>query len=102
MKDVQEIIEELRAHPHCLSIDVFTVGDCIDYLNEQIAGEHEEDIAIGINDLTKNDIKVMERHVSSALESMWRNADYSFYPDLEDFDDLSTKIEREIKLLKIL
>ena len=101
-RDIQDIIDELRVHPECLSLDVFTVADCVEYLNEQIAGEHEEDIVIGIDDLTKNDIKVMERHITSNMEAMWRNADCSFYPDLDDFDDLHKKIEREIKLAQIL
>ena len=100
-RDISEIIAELQAHPECLSLDVFTVGDCIDYLNEQIAGEYD-DIEVNKEDLTEKDIKVMERHISSNMEAMWRNMDCSFYPDLDDFDDLLTKIEREIKLAQIL
>lgn len=111
MRNIQDIIDELQAHPDCLILDVYITDYCVEFINDRIIDEYSdvdmtdeqlEQLLISREDLTKNDIKEIKEVVEKSISSLWNNYDGSIYPELYELEDLNKKVSRQAKLLNIL
>lgn len=108
VRNIQDIINELHRHPDCISVDVFTLSDAVEFLNERIEDEYGHEITdtdsllISVDDLTDADVKSIKNHVNNNLSGLWHGWDGSMYPELYELEDLNKKIRRQSKLLDIL
>ena len=111
MRNIQDIIDELQAHPDCLILDVHTTDYCVEFINDRIMDEYSEvdmtdeqleQLLISREDLTSNDIKTIKTYVENSISSLWNNYDGGIYPELYELEDLNTKVSRQAKILNIL
>lgn len=102
VRDIQDIIDELKDHPHYVAGDIFVLEDCIDYINECIADDYGDDFQITENDLSARDKNEIGNYVSNQLYHLWQFMNESIYPDLEYLVDLSVIIDRQTKINQIL
>jgi len=99
MRDIREIIEELREHPDLISDAIFTMDDIIYELNGQLQDINCDGITeLNYNDLTDKDIEVIRENLEEKIEILWDSID--FY--LIQLPDLKKKLKRDIKISKIL
>lgn len=101
MRDIRDIIEELQAHPEYLVADIFIVSDVLDYVQDEINSELEEDYCVDIDDLSASDIFAMKDFMESMMEQVWKHVD-GVYPSYNNLPDLKKKVDRQISLEEIL
>jgi hypothetical protein len=102
MRDIRDIIEELHDHPDYIVGDVFTIHDVMDYIQDEIAEEIEQDeFELNIDDLSNKDKKAIQGYMENMLDQIWRHAE-DIYPSYNNLPDLRIKIDRELNLEEIL
>jgi hypothetical protein len=102
MRDIQEIIEELRSHKDFLQAEIFTMQDALDDINNQLYAEYDvaEDY-IKREDLTEDDIKHIHNTVEEFINNMYYDG-YGPYPVLETMPDVVSRIKRDVAIHKVL
>lgn len=103
MRDIRDIISELRQHPDFVGADILTVDDIIYDLNCQLLdgiNEDDEFVEIDYDTLTEKDKDQIIDHVERVFENLWN--DQTPFPYWEELQDLSKKLERDSKISRIL
>jgi hypothetical protein len=103
MRDIRELIDELREHPDLVNnigfLPIFTMDDILYELNEQLKDFNLNELTeVNYDDLTDNDMKFIREHFYHKIEELWDNCGFR----LLDLPDLPKKIKRDIKISKIL
>lgn len=111
VRNIQDIIDELQAHPDYVSMDLFTLSGAVEFLNDRIADEYFEGdmtdeqmagLLIDEDDLSDDDKEKISTHIHYTLSCIWNNFDGSIYPELYEMEELNKKLERQSKLITIL
>lgn len=106
MKEVQDLINELLAHPDCIHLEVYTKDDVIDRLSDQFCGELHvsfDRIDLKSTDLTDDEWEGIADQIQNwhdGAHDMSREGPWEVSEDADE--ELHTRLTREIKLKLLL
>jgi hypothetical protein len=103
MRDIKDIIDELREHPDLVNnigfLPIFTMDDILYELNEQLKDLKCDDVTeVNYGDLTDNDMNFIREHIEKKIEKLWDSIGFRIL----QLPDLPTKIKRDIRICRLL
>jgi hypothetical protein len=111
MKNIQDIINELKDHPDCLHIEIYTKGHILQSLEEQYSDELNlwntdgtTDVLITEDEITNNEWEDIGEQIYNYFINGYNNygCPWIINEDSGDMEDLDKRLKREIKLKSIL
>ena len=86
MRDIRDIIDELRRHPDCISTHTITLSDVIESFNDEL---EDSEIEVSYDDISNKDWGYIVAAID--VETIFNETKF---PNWENLPDLSKKIQK--------